>query len=299
MVVIAVILAGVLVIPTIQDITATENKYTNSGYFYATAINDESEDTLSYDYTNPSVLTINGVNVDMSTISTSYDNVTVAFSDKWFIRYAISTGIIYLYETDTEATGSVSYASPSTEKNFSLTCASGTATIVIGSDTYTETITGDGLIISSEKSEYVMKKSMDKAYVNSDSLVYGAGRTDRALGVQGSSYNAIFKASVDDGVTVIGMSPNTYSITDSSVTYTDLSGSVLDLYELTGFSVSLTDGVNSGSITYNQIFVPSEITGELAKHLDSTEVVLLGLVSVLILVAIVMMAVRMISGRSD
>lgn len=293
--VVGVVLIGSLLVPVMKDTATTEEKYTNDGFFYATYLNDESTDVLSYDYTNPTILNVNGTEIDMSSIDSSYDNVSVAFSDKWFIRYAISTSIIYLYETDTESTSAASYASPSTQKNFNLTCSGGTATIIIGDDTFSETISGDGLIITSEKAEYVMKKSATAAYVNGDSLVYGAGRTDRALGVSGSSYNAIFKASVDDGVSIIGMSPNTYTVTDSSVSSVDESGYVLDLYKLTSFGIALTDGTNSGTITYNQIFVPSEVTAERAQHMSSSENALILVIPVLFIVSLVIFAVRFIN----
>ena len=297
---VGIIFIGALLAPVIEDNSETEKKYTNDGFFNATYLNDKSTDVLSYDYTNPTILTINGNDVDMSSIDSSYSSVTVAFSDKWFVRYVITTNTIYLYETDTVTSPATFTIAPEDEKNVTLTCSNGTATFVVGEDTYTKTISGDGLIISSsEKAEYVMKKSATAAYVNGDSLVYGAGRTDRALGVTATSYNAIFKASVDDGVSAIGFSPNTYTITDSSVTATDISGSVLDLYELTKFTISITDGENNGTVTYNQIFVPRVITAELSQHLDAGEIAILAAVPLMAIAALVLLVVRyFVAGRN-
>ena len=284
---VVVVVLGAVLMPVLDDASETERTFTNEGFFYAKKLDANSTDVLSYDHTNPTKLTINDVEIDTSSMQSSYNNITVAFSEKWFIRFALDTAVIYLYEADSANSSSTDYASVSNQKDFVMTCENGTATIVCGETTYTESISGDGLIISSNEAEYVMKKSTTKAYVLGDSVVYGSGRTDRALGVSGSSFNAMFKASVDDGVTPIAYSPNTYTVTGSSVVYTDGSSDYLDLYELTAYKIDITDGTNMGSITYNQIFVPHTVTAELSQHLSNNEIALLAAIPALVIIALI------------
>lgn len=257
-----------LLLPVVNDVNDIEDDFNNNGFFYATELNENSADTLAWDHTNPTILTVNGVDIDTSEMESSYANISLGFSDKWFLRFALGTTIIYLYDVDTALSSSTDYASPTNEKDFSLECNNGIATIVIGEVTYTETISGDGLIISEKPASYVMKKSDTNAYVLGDSAVYCVGRTDRALGVQGTSYNAVFKANVDGGVTPIAYSPNTYTVSDSSVTYSAGPSGYNDLYLLSNCKLDLTDGTNTGTITYNQIFVPATVTAEKAVHAD-------------------------------
>lgn len=298
-VMVAVIIALSVLVPVIQDTSASEDTFTNEGFFYARALNSDSTDILEWDPANPTKLVINNVEVDTTTIDSSYSNVTVAFSNDWFIRFALDTTVIYLYEADSEVSSSTDYASVSNEKTFNMTCLNGVATITIGDATYNETIQGDGLIISPDKADYVMKKSTTKAYVVGDSVVYGSGRTDRALGVQGTSFNAMFKASVDEGVIPIAYSPNTYTVTDSSVTYTDIAGGTyVDLYELTDYKITITDGTNSGTITYNQIFVPTEVNAERSVHVSTIEASLLGIIPLLVVIGIVIGAVWFIRQKN-
>lgn len=285
-------------IPIFTDAGASEDTYTNEGFFYANYLTSTSTDTLTWDYADPTILTINDIDVDTSQWDSSYQNVTVAFSNKWFIRFALDTTVIYLYDVDTAISSSTDYCSPSNEKNFSMVCASGTATITMGEEVYTETIAGDGLIITGENTgAYVMKKSSTNAYVLGDSLVYGSGRTDRALGTQGTSTNIMYKASVDDGAVLIGISPNTYEVTTTSVTYSEVSNGHEDLYQLSKFTVGLTDGENTGTLTYNQIFVPSEVHAERSVHASPVEATLIGLIPLLMMVGIMLTAVGLFIAK--
>lgn len=289
---IAVIVCAVVLIPVVQESTQAYDTFTNDGFFHANYLNTESTDVMTWDHTNPSVITINNVDIDTSTWDSSYNNVTLAFSNKWFIRFALDTTVIYLYDVDTVPSSATSYASPTNEKDFSMVCASGTATITIGTDEFVETIANDGLIIASETTApYVMKKSTTNAYVLGDSLVYGSGRTDRALGVASTSVNMMAKADVDDGCTLIGLSPNTYTVTTTEVTYTTVDNGHDDLYQLKNFKIGLTDGVNSGTVTYNQIFVPSSVTAERSVHPDQTTTQLINVIPILVIIGIVMLAV--------
>lgn len=284
-------------IPVMENTTDPDTTFKNNGFFYATYLDENSTDTLSWDHTDPHTLTVNGVDIDTTDMDSSYTSISLGFSDKWFIRFVLDTTVIYLYDVDTAGSGSTDYASPANEKDFLLECNAGVATFTIGETTYTETISGDGLIISEKPAEYVMKKSTTSAYVSGDSFVYGVGRTDRALGVSGTSYNVVFKANVDDGVTPIAYSPNTYTVTGSSVTYSAGSSDYLDLYVLSNCKLNLTDGVNSGTVTYNQIFVPSEVTAEKAIHADANTATIISMIPIILILGIVLMFVGVVIVR--
>ena len=285
---IGVLVFASLLIPVVNDANDIEDNFNNTGFFYATALNENSTDTLAWDHTNPTILTVNGTDIDTTRMDSSYTSISLGFSDKWFIRFVLDTTTIYLYEVDTVSSSTDVYASPSNEKDFLMECNAGVATFTIGETTYTETISGDGLIISEKPAEYVMKKSTTAAYVLGDSIVYGVGRTDRALGVAGTSYNVVFKASVNDGVTPIAYSPNTYTVVSSSVTATDGTAGYVDLYQLTNCKLNLTDGVNSGTVTYNQIFVPATVTAEKAIHADEPTRDILAVLPLILICALIM-----------
>lgn len=282
-------------IPIFTDAGASEDTITNKGFMSAKILDESTTATISWEYTNPTILVVDDVEINISNIESSYSAITIAFSNDWFIRAVQNTGLI-LYKTGTSSASAIEGATVSSEKDFSMTVASGVATIGIGENTYEYTIDGDGLIVTTEENApYVIKKSTDIAYVNGDSVVYGVGRTDRALNVSGSSFNAIFKASVDDGVTAISYSPQ-WTVTGSSVAYTD-NATHEDLYDLTAFTVSLFATENSGSVTYNQIFVPTQVTAERSIHASPVEATLIGLIPLLMMVGILLTAIGLFIAK--
>lgn len=258
----------VAMVPIFTEVTATENQFTNKGMFNANSIDEESNYTMVWEYTEPTTITVNDSAIDMSGTDTTYSSVTVLFTNDWFVRYVVDSGLI-LYKCGTSASTPIGSATISSETNFSLTIASGSATIIIGENTYDYTVADDGVAIISEPGNYVIKKSTESAYVNGDSAIYGIGRTERALGVPATSFNAMVKATIDDGVTPLYYSPqydwsDEYSISSTAV------ASYIDLYQVTGFTFNLldTDEVEH-PVTYNQIFVPSEVTAEKTVHGDT------------------------------
>lgn len=276
--VVALIFGAIL--PVFADTSASEDTLTNKGFMDAKYLNENTESVITWEYTNPTILNIDGTEVNISEIPSTYSAITITFSNDWFIRAVKDTGLI-LYKTGTSSASAIEGATVTSEKNFSMEISSGIANIIIGENTYNYAISGDGLIVTTDNdAPYTIKKSTDIAYLNGDSVVYGVGRTDRALNVSGSSFNAIFKATVDDGVTPISYSPQ-WTVTDSSVTYTENSN-YKDLYNMTAFNVSLMATENSGTVTYNQIFVPSEVTAERSVHMDGTLSALFNLLPLLI-----------------
>ena len=281
--------AGVL-IPAIENGVATEDTYTNTGIFNAKSLTETSETTLSFDHTKPDILTVDGVDIDMSDTVSPYSQVTVIFTNDWFARYILGNQAISVYKCGTNSANAIGGGSVSSGNDLSISISNGSATITFGDTTLTYDVSGDGVILSPTKGDYVIKKASDTAYVNSDSIVYGAGRTDRALGQSSTSFNAILKASIDDGVTAIAYSPQYVFSETESVRYSEV-GSHEDLYQLTGFTFNLTAQDVEYPINYNQIFVPTEVTAERTVHADASTILLFQTIPVFIVLGMIVAVV--------
>ena len=269
--------------PVVADATATEHTFINDGMFNAKTIDETTEMTLTFDpMTDPNIITVDGVDIDMSNTPDTYGSVTVVFTDDWFARYVVSNGALAIYKCGTSSSSAIGGASVSNEQTLSMIISSGSATITFGETTLNYSVAGDGLAICPNKGDYVIKTATDTAYVNGDSTVYGVGRTDRALGPgTSSSFNAMVKATVDDGVTPIEYSPQ-YTWNDNRSVNATENRSYIDLYELTGFTFNLVDqSEEEHAVTYNQIFVPASVTAERSNHLDTTQIALVAAIGTL------------------
>lgn len=294
---VAVIIALAVLVPVIQDTSASEDTLKNTGIFNAKSLTETSETTLMFDHTNPNILTVDGVDIDMSNTVSPYSQVTVIFTNDWFARYILGNQAIAVYKCGTNSANAIGGGSVSSGNDLSISISNGSATITFGETTLTYDVSGDGAIISPTEADYVIKKASDTAYVNSDSIVYGAGRTDRALGQSSTSFNAILKASIDDGVTPIAYSPQYNFSETQSVNYSEVESHV-DLYSLTGFTFNLTAQDVEYPINYNQIFVPTEVTAERTVHVTPIEASLLGIIPLLVVIGIVIGAVWFIRQRN-
>lgn len=284
-------------IPIFTDAGASEDTYTNEGMLYATPLNDESEYTIEWKYETPTTLTVNEDVFDLTAIlsGTVYQGFTFLFTDEWMLRYQADSSSILLIKVN-EAATTVDTASVSTEKDLTVSISEGAAAITIGTTTYDYVVDSDGLIITNdEDAEYVLKTSTDKAYVLGDSMIYGAGRTGRPFGA-GTALSTLGKGSVDDGMT-IEISPSSYSVDSSSINSVSVSGHE-SLYEVTDFSFVLNNGSGTTTtITYNQIFVPHEVTAERSVHASPVESTLIGLIPLLMMVGIMLTAVGLFIAK--
>lgn len=295
--VVGVILIGALLMPVLNDAAATERTFTNTGLFYADVLDENSDRTMSFDYTKPNIITVDGTDIDMSSIQTSYGSATVIFSNDWFMRFVPDTGIV-LYKCGTSSSQAIKGATASSQISFTATFSSGAAVFIYSDSTEIEYDIADaGLIITPDAGAYIMKGANDTAYVNGDSIVYGVGRTDRALGTSGTSFNAMMAASVDDGVSSLYYSPQ-YTMNDNRSVNATADADYTDLYALSGFTFNLVSNDEAEhAITYNQIFVPTSVKSELTEHLDSGEIAVLSAIPVMMIAALVIFAVRVLYSR--
>lgn len=291
--VVGVILAGSLLAPVISDATETERTVTNDGgLFTLNKINAADDFTLEYDYTAPNQITVNDEVIQLN--QGAYP-LTVFFNDTLMIRVAWSDNIS-VFETNPE-TGAYALISAgvSAETNMTVTNDNGTLTITNGTTTVERTNTNG--MIAANGGAYIMKGQSEQVYLTGDTEFYASGYTYRALGVANSSFVGIFKGTINDGITAISQVPTTYSITNETETYTQVTGEFKDLYKFSGFGFTLTDGTNSGNVSYNQLIVPVSVSAELTNHLTPGQISLMGAIPVMVIVALLMAAVGAIALR--
>lgn len=283
-------------IPVVGESVSATTTFKNDGLYRAVELTSESEHTLVFDYTNPDILTIDDYAINMKSLNSPYASMSVAFSDDWFVRYVIDTGVI-LYKCGTSSASAIKGATVTSQISMTLTISAGVALFTYSDEsTYTYNVDGDGLIIS-DKGSYSMKSASEKAYVNKDSVVYGIGRTDRALGTSGTSFNAMIMASVEDGVTPIAYSPQ-YTWNDNRTVNAVENTRYTDLYELSGFTFNLVDNDSiEHALTYNQIFVPYEITSEKVIHADDNTASIVSMIPFILIMGVVLMFVGVVLVR--
>lgn len=286
--VVGIIVLGSVLMPILDDATATTDTYTNEGLFYLKKI-DTSADTvtISWDYTDPAVLTVNGNAVDLPLSgSILYSPID---GDDWAIRCGHT-------ESDTTfnglyTTGAVTFAlSTSDEKNMNIVLDSGTATVTIGTDEYEYTYT-ECYHIDTDGS-YVMKKSTDYVYLNGDSEIYCIGRSTWT----GGNVNIRVDGNIDDGINITPINREGYTVSDEVYDYTEVNEHE-DLYSFKGLSFVVTDTASppkTHAITYSQVIVPAEVTAERSVHFTDGQNAILGAIPIMIIVAILLGVIALV-----
>ena len=284
---VGIILAGSLLAPVISDTTATHETLTNEGGLYTLdKINANEDFTLEWEYTTPTQIKVNSESIQLS--QGNYP-LTVFFNESLMVRVTWNDGISVFETLPTTGAFVLISSGISSSNNMIITNSDGTLTLTNGSTTVTRT-NSDGMI-ASNGGAYLMKSGAEQVYLTGDSEYYASGYTYRALsGVQNTSFVGIFKGTIDGGLTPISFVPNTYEISDVVQTYTQETGTYQDLYKFTGFSFTLSDGTNTGNVSYNQIIVPVEVSAELSNHLDDGQIAMMNTIPILIIVSLIVMA---------
>lgn len=273
-------------LPIFQDVTATEDTFTNEGLYHLEKITSSSEFTIVWDYTNPNQVTVND---EVVTLAQGGFPLTILFTDDIMVRVNYNTDCNVFGATDDLGANTLIGASVSGENNLSIVASSGTITVDNGTDSKTYPVT-DGMRVS-KNGPYVMKNTTTQAYVNGDSVFYTAGYTFRALNVQYTNFVGIFEGSIDDGVTTISQVPSTYTLSNLAMSYTNGPSGYTNFYKLTGFTYSVTDGENTGTLSYSQIIVPEKVNAERAIHGDSGFNTIVNLIPLVIGMGLLLIAV--------
>lgn len=300
--VIGIIVLGSVLMPILDEATATTDTFTNEGYFYMEklASSDDTEHTLSWVSTDSKILTVDGVDMDITTWGlSSYQQVTVFATETDLVRLGV-TSVGFGLQWIQIRGATISYASAGS--NFDATISNGSASIMLDTETDPRELTyTDAYIIQPDKSDYVMKKMNDSAYMNSDSPIYSLGYT--ALSYGGGNDNAVLKVSGDVkevNVTAVRQS-SAYELTFSNITIdkSTVSG-YNDLYSFKKITFVATENSTANDCTYSYVIVPHEVTAERSVHFTAGQNAIFAAIPVLIILAVLLGVVALvIRSRMD
>lgn len=287
--VIGIIVLGSVLMPILDDATDTHDTFTNTGLYHMEKIDESRDFVLKWEYASPNQVTLDGETIALS--QGGYP-LTILFTEDIMLRVTYGASCDALGATDDLGATTLVGGSVAGSVDLTVTASSGTLTLTNGTDTKTYD-TSAGMIISSD-GPYVMKNYNTTAYMDGDTEFYVAGYTYRALGVAYTNFVGIFSGTINGGIDPISYVPSTYTISDPTFTYTAESDKYTDFYDFSGFSIGLTDGTNSGTVTYTQLIVPVEVDAELSQHLTPGQNELLGVIPVMIIVAVLLGVVALV-----
>lgn len=279
---IAVIVCAVILIPVVQDATATNDTFVNKGYFYVDSIEDG--DSWNYHFED-GVLTINGVQAPTPSDNTYPDGLTIFFTEHITARFNTSGKIVIKGQTN------------STCEGIDLTISNGTIT---GTYTHGGTVTNANnwqytkfVGMSTSVEDRVMSQPVPQ-YLHKDSLIDTTGFTYSSK--LSSYYVVSVTGSIDDGITINMFSQGDGSpilqttVSNIQMDYTQ-SNTHDDLYILNKITFDLTkDGVTD-TATYTIYTVPASVTADRLVQIDSTTAQLINVIPLLVIIGIVMLAV--------
>lgn len=298
---VGIVVLGSLLVPVITEASTTETKFTNDGYYFMTFEDEGTEMTVNWDYTQPTVLTVNSTEVPlpdkdhMSSIP-----FTIFCSKTWYLRYAYDNTDGYYVGIYQNANTNTYSGAVSAERSLTVTVgADGTTTVNNGTE-HTWSNASGGFYVISETGEYVMKTMDSDAYVHGDSEIFGYGRTYARY----YNYTSELSGSVNDGITGEFHPESTiitagWTISDVTLNSETVS-SYTDLYTVSSMTYEITgETILPYEATFSQFIVPYEITAEKSQHLDTAEIGLLAAIPVLMIVALLVITVRIFGGNRD
>lgn len=281
--VIGLILTFTAVMPLVSDYSEAKT-FKNEGYFFMEKVDSGTAMNVVWDYTKPTTLTVNDVDValpdkdHMSTIP-----FTIFCSESWYLRYGYDTTYyvgIFQNASNTSYTGTVADTRSIT---ISVSDA-GVTTVNNGTEHTWSNATGDFFVIS-ESGDYVMKKMDKDAYVHGDSPIFGYGRTY----ARSYNYTSELTGTVNDGITG-SYYPET-TITSAGWTFSDVTLNSVkdenyqDLYKISTMTYEITgEGIQPYTATFSQYIIPAEVTAD-----PDNPAVYKNLVSVLPLFALILL----------
>ena len=276
--------SGVL-IPAIESGVDTDDTFTNKGYFnvaYSTA----DEVNMSWDHTKPSIVTVNDVDYDLSSINLNglnQNRITIIAGDNWMVRFQVNTNEISYWSPNKSIYGSITNSI-----DLSLTASDGSATVTNTASTpNTETISYTELYCIDKEGELIMKDANEIAYLNSDSEIYAIGTTQ-----VGTNPSMIIKiaGNIDDGVSGTTYRVDGATLSNIELNYTE-STSYKDLYLLNNITAKVTISDVDYDVTYSYFIVPYEVTAEKSIHADASTILLFQTIPVFIVLGMIVAVV--------
>lgn len=288
--VVAVVLVSSILIPILNEVKTTESTFTNEGYYDLDYVDDTYEGTIVWDYTKPTKLTIGTEEISFPT-NTIYA-LTFMGDENFFARWVYSgtdgaNSYVQIYRTSTT---SAYRANASNSQSMTITIANGNINFDNGSGTTIDVTYDNMYCVVAEDGDYTMKDSSTVAYLKADSPMFAHGGSF----VTGLTFYTTISGTPEDGFErVIWPSDTPLTATDLTDDLEEVDG-YIGLYTLSKFTYGITNDNTSatGTVTYGQFIVPTEVTVELSNHLDSTTITILGIVPIFVILGLLLAIVR-------
>lgn len=260
---IGVLVFASLLIPVVDQATATTDTFNNNGYFKMSEITEDTDTTIVWNYTDPTKLNINGeeVNVDIPIGL----RVSIVGADSTIIRYFHPTAEnwgIQMYS-------SAGYIQASIADSTNMTISINNLTISADNGNTTKSIGITQGYVIDPAGVWIMKDTNNPAYIHkNDSVMILAGITN----IPGAGDTGLYaEGTITDGLdfTYVPTSSTVPAVSFGEVTfnYAEVAG-YIDLVSLSSCVFDITNNGTTGTATYSYFIVPATVTAEKAIHAD-------------------------------
>lgn len=281
---IGIILAGSLLMPVVDNSTATTKTILNTGSEFVSADSDDTDThtiIISMDADSKLTITTDGEAVVLPDFSL-YGAASILYGENTFVRVS-SAGVVNVYgRTNASTYGNQTIGTASAANPITISITGTTATI----STYT---IPDVQVFIAAEGPYVLTKN---PYVLEDSMVFiGAVNTISGTGIAFDIYGPL------DDLIGKGVWPNGRGIGDITPT---LSNPTTNLYKVDKIEAEATnDGNVFGTMTITYFVAPKEITYDNAEYIGDQYAGILGAIPVLIIAALVVAAAGALYLKRD
>lgn len=300
-VVVGVLMVSVLLIPVIGEATETHTTFENESYYALNKITADTDVTIKWDKTAPTVLEINGEDFTMPADLPKGRAYTIVGSETAIVRYFVPNSGASMIE----------YASGNVYANINVNDTSTYAQATINGNsltfyadfstpiTRTATLSGDSYYLAGDSGDYteVMKDGNTPAYVNKDSIVHLIGTTTP---VRVGTYGI---GSIEDGLTMstlykAGTITSDVTYSTPVATYTEVAG-YEDLYLLDHYDFTISYDDTTENAVYSYFIIPAEVTAEKSVHADAGTIQILEVIPLLITVGLIVGIVGVAFSRRE
>ena len=260
--------------PIVSDATKTTEKIENEGYFTLDAVSEAH--TLTWDYTAPKSVTVDDSVIDLSALD--YTRAYTVFGGNSFMLRATGGGIQAFLPAGSNPL--FLQATVAAQTNMTVNIAADSATFTVGSDSVSVNFNVAYLINTAGNGSYTMKFADETASIldNSEIILVGVSRTFSAndLGVY-----AIGSLSEDFEFTFFRGNTPAVSQTGEVTINTVDNEKYKSVSEISNVQFTVTQNEVEYDLTYSYFLVPTELTAELAQHLDTTQIALVAAIGTL------------------
>lgn len=284
----AVIFGALL--PMFQDVTATEDTFTNEGYFFINEHNPTDEDvTIFWNHLDPDNIIVNDKTISLANIPYNR-TVSVQMGPEMVLRYVHTAT-----SGDIRVSGPASYicnTGNGRDMTVVLTSTGATVTSSHAPDT-PATYNYDGtMYYINDTGPYIMKNADAPAYLKGDTDLFIVGTTS----MFGQPVVIRIEGNLTEGFTptTIKVGSDAFTVTYSPITaHSIIVGGYDDLYQLDKLTFTATNDNTSETynVTYNYFMVPYEVTGERSAHVDGPTGAIINLIPLIVALSIVILAV--------